>query len=62
MKDINIEIDQRIKKRRKFLKYTSVQLAELVDISPQFISDIESGKKHVFFNAEKAVRDTWYVM
>lgn len=56
MKDINIEIGQRIKNRRKFMKFTREKLAEMIDISPQFLANIESGKKgYVIFNSEKTV-------
>ena len=52
-KDINIEIGQRIKERRIFFKYTRETLAELVDISPQFLANIESGKKGMSFSTLK---------
>lgn len=58
MKDINIEIGQRIKKRHKFMKYTREQLAELVDISPQFLANIESGKKGMSFSTLKKLYET----
>ncbi len=53
MKDINVEIGQRIKERRNFLKYTREVLAEMVDISPQFLANIESGKKGMSFSTLK---------
>ena len=58
MKDINIEIGQRIKERRKFMKYTREKLAELVDISPQFLANIESGKKGMSFSTLKKLCET----
>lgn len=53
MKDINVEIGQRIKERRNFLKYTREVLAEMADISPQFLANIESGKKGMSFSTLK---------
>ncbi|MGN0181554.1 MAG: helix-turn-helix domain-containing protein [Candidatus Ornithomonoglobus sp.] len=52
-KDINIEIGARIKEKRKLLKYTRETLAELVDISPQFLANIECGKKGMSFSTLK---------
>lgn len=52
-KDINIEIGERIKEKRKMLKYTRETLAELVDISPQFLANIECGKKGMSFSTLK---------
>ena len=48
-KDINVEIGTRIKEKRRNCKYTREKLAELVDISPQFLANIESGKKGMSF-------------
>jgi len=48
-KDINIEIGIRIKGKRNYFGYTREQLAEIVGISPQFLADIESGKKGMSF-------------
>ncbi len=48
-KDINVEIGARIKEKRKDMKYTREALAELVDISPQFLANIECGKKGMSF-------------
>ncbi len=48
-KDINIEVGARIKEKRKDMKYTREALAELIDISPQFLAQIESGKKGMSF-------------
>lgn len=52
-KDINIEIGERIKKKRKSLKMTREELAEIVDISPQFLANIECGKKGMSFTTLK---------
>lgn len=48
-KDINIEMGARIKEKRRSLKYTRETLAELADISPQFLANIECGKKGMSF-------------
>ncbi len=48
-KDINIEVGARIKEKRKNMKYTREALSELIDISPQFLAQIESGKKGMSF-------------
>ena len=42
-----IEIGRRIKLRRKQMEYTQEQLAELMDVSVQMISNLEQGKKAI---------------
>lgn len=42
-KEINIQIGERIKAAREFSGRTQEQLAEAIDISPQYISDLERG-------------------
>lgn len=42
-KEINVQIGERIKFARESLKITQEQLAEKVDVSPQYISDLERG-------------------
>ncbi|MBP3323786.1 MAG: helix-turn-helix transcriptional regulator [Clostridia bacterium] len=42
-KQINIEIGERIKNSRETKGITQEQLAELIDVSPQYISDLERG-------------------
>lgn len=42
-KEINIEIGMQIKFAREQAKLTQEQLAELVDVSPQYVSDLERG-------------------
>ena len=42
-KEINIEIGLQIKCAREQAKMTQEQLAELIDVSPQYISDLERG-------------------
>ncbi len=44
-KDLNIEIGSRIRQIREGQKKTREQIAEIANISPQFLFDIESGKK-----------------
>ncbi|MGN0342978.1 MAG: helix-turn-helix domain-containing protein [Roseburia sp.] len=39
------EIGTRIRKQREFVGYTREQLAELLDVTPKFCSDIELGVK-----------------
>ncbi|GHV09900.1 hypothetical protein FACS1894217_14920 [Clostridia bacterium] len=43
-------IGARIRKQREFLGYTREQLAELLDITPKFCSDIELGVKGMSVN------------
>lgn len=42
-KQLNIEIGERIKMAREQRKITQEKLAERVDVSPQYISDLERG-------------------
>ena len=42
-KQINIEIGEQIKLAREQAKLTQEQLAERIDVSPQFVSDLERG-------------------
>ncbi len=42
-KQINIEIGERIKNAREQRKITQEKLAEKVNVSPQYISDLERG-------------------
>ncbi|MCI5893642.1 MAG: helix-turn-helix transcriptional regulator [Clostridiales bacterium] len=52
---INVEIGSRIKQKRTDLKYTREVLAELADISPQFLANIEYGKKGMSFTTLKKI-------
>lgn len=56
------EIGLRIRTKRKACKLTSEQLAELVDISPEFLRCIESGNKgmsiHTLANLAAALQTT----
>ena len=49
-KDINIEMGARIKEKRKSMNYTREVFSEMIDISPQFLAEIESGKKGMSFS------------
>ena len=42
-KEINIQIGEQIKQAREQAKFTQEQLAERIDVSPQYISDLERG-------------------
>lgn len=42
-KEINIQIGEQIRIAREQLKLTQEQLAELIEVSPQYISDLERG-------------------
>lgn len=42
-----VEIGVRIRSQREYLGYTRDQFAELLDLTPKFCSDIESGAKGV---------------
>lgn len=42
-KEINIQIGRQVKLARKQAKLTQEQLAEYIDVSPQYISDLERG-------------------
>ncbi len=38
-------IGKRIRQQREYMGYTREQLAELIDVTPKFCSDIETGSK-----------------
>ena len=42
-KEINIQIGERIKQARELSGRTQEQLAEAIEVSPQYISDLERG-------------------
>lgn len=42
-KEINIQIGERIKEAREFSGRTQEQMAEAIEVSPQYISDLERG-------------------
>ena len=43
--DFNREVGERIKRLRQRNDYTREQLAEIADISPKFLYEVETGKK-----------------
>lgn len=43
-KEINIQIGERIKEARQKAKYTQEKLAEEINVSVQYVSDLERGK------------------
>ena len=47
MKDLLKEIGNRIYERRRLLGYTQEQLAEMMDVSIQMISNLERGNKAI---------------
>jgi transcriptional regulator with XRE-family HTH domain len=42
---LNFEIGNRVRKQREFLGYTREELAEKIDISTRFLTEIEYGSK-----------------
>ena len=42
---LNQEIGRRLRERREYLHITSEKLCETVDVSPQFLSEVERGVK-----------------
>jgi len=42
-KEINIQIGERIRHARERARYTQEQLAEAIEVSPQYVSDLERG-------------------
>ena len=43
-KEINIQIGERIKEARQKAEYTQEKLAEAINVSVQYVSDLERGK------------------
>ena len=46
----HIGIGKRIRNKREYMQFTREQLAEMAEISPQFLADIENGKKGMSFS------------
>ena len=44
MKDVNMTLGERVKLTRNTNKITREKLAELIDVSPRFLAEVESGK------------------
>lgn len=42
-KEINVQIGEQVKQAREAARMTQEQLAECIDVSPQYISDLERG-------------------
>ncbi len=42
-KEINIQIGEQVKKAREQASLTQEQLAEQIEVSPQYVSDLERG-------------------
>lgn len=49
-KEMNVQIGRRIRKAREAARYTQAQLAELIDVSVQFVSDMERGVVGISFD------------
>jgi transcriptional regulator with XRE-family HTH domain len=45
--DIRVILGENLKKRRAFKGLSQVSLAKILDISPNYISDIEAGKRWI---------------
>jgi transcriptional regulator with XRE-family HTH domain len=57
-KDLRVILSLYIKKYRNYRKLTQAELAEKVDISIPFLSDIENGKKWISPNTLVKMADT----
>ena len=57
-KEINIQIGEQIKVAREQAKLTQEQLSERVDVSPQYISDLERGVVGIYIPTLKRVCTT----
>lgn len=57
-KDINIRIGSRVRTKREYMHLTREEFSEMIDISPQFLADIESGKKGMSFTTLKKICNT----
>lgn len=57
-KEINIQIGEQIKKAREFARLTQEQLAEYIEVSPQFVSDLERGVVGISLTTLKRVCTT----
>ncbi len=44
-KDLDTQIGARIREKREILKLSREKLAEVIDISPQFLAEIELGRR-----------------
>ena len=57
-KEINIQIGEQIKQAREAARLTQEQLAEQVDVSPQYVSDLERGVVGISISTLKRVCST----
>lgn len=55
MKDINVILGERVKQGRKANNLTREKLAELIDVSPRFLAEVESGKVGVSLQTLKSI-------
>ena len=60
-KEINIQIGEQIKKARESAKVTQEQFAEAIDVSPQYISDLERGVVGASLSTIKRICTTLHV-
>ncbi|MCI9273643.1 MAG: helix-turn-helix transcriptional regulator [Clostridiales bacterium] len=60
-KEINVEIGKRIKQVRENAGLTQEKLAELLQISPQHLSNLERGTVGISVSTLKLLCDTLYV-
>lgn len=60
-KEINIQIGEQIKYARDSAKMTQEQLAERIDVSPQFVSDLERGVVGISIATLKRISTTLQV-
>lgn len=45
LKELNVKVGYRIREHREFLGMNREKFAEKVELSPQFVADVENGKK-----------------
>lgn len=55
MKDINVTLGERIKRIRNTNKLTREKLAELIEVSPRFLAEVEAGKVGVSLQTLKNI-------
>ena len=55
MKKIDLQIGFRIREQRESFKYSRETLAEMSEISPGYLFDIETGKKNFTINVLKRI-------
>ncbi len=55
MKDVNVILGERIRLGRKANNLTREKLAELIDVSPRFLAEVEAGKVGVALQTLKNI-------